>query len=239
MPINLINNNNDIYDIQLDKGNYIKFSPLRGGILTNWVSNHKEIIYFDQKRFLEKTKSIRGGIPILFPICGDLERNSLFGESYIDLMASLLASELYRNSLSGINFATKTEVYEIATLLEMTSDISFTKISYEGLKDEIVNTSEELIDYYDKNQVLFFSEEERQFQYFVLDPIDYKNNIQIPEDYVENSYKDYLSNFDNSTQTRISHIMIDKNNLMRSLGYIFGIIEFLKFLIKKTFKGFF
>ena len=34
-------------------------------------------------------------------------------------------------------------------------------------------------------------------------------------------------------------IMIDKNNLMRSLGYIFGIIEFLKFLIKKTFKGFF
>ena len=133
-------------------------------------------------------------------------------ESYIDLMASLLASELYRNSLSGINFATKTEVYEIATLLEMTSDISFTKISYDGLKDEIVNTSEELIDYYDKNQVLFFSEEERQFQYFVLDPIDYKNNIQIPEDYVENSYKDYLSNFDNSAQTRISHIMIDKNN---------------------------
>ena len=127
-------------------------------------------------------------------------------------MASLLASELYRNSLSGINFATKTEVYEIATLLEMTSDISFTKISYDGLKDEIVNTSEELIDYYDKNQVLFFSEEERQFQYFVLDPIDYKNNIQIPEDYVENSYKDYLSNFDNSAQTRISHIMIDKNN---------------------------
>ena len=133
-------------------------------------------------------------------------------ESYIDLMASLLASELYRNSLSGINFATKTEVYEIATLLEMTSDISFTKISYDGLKDEIVNTSEELIDYYDKNQVLFYSEEERQFQYFVLDPLDYKNNIQIPEDYIKNSYKDYLSNFDNSAQTRISQIVIDKNN---------------------------
>jgi len=34
-------------------------------------------------------------------------------------------------------------------------------------------------------------------------------------------------------------IVFDKNNLMRSSGYLFGTIEFLKFLIKKTLKGFF
>ena len=133
-------------------------------------------------------------------------------ESYIDLMANLLASELYRNSLSGINFVTKNELHEIASLLEMTSDISFTKISYEGLKDNLVNTSEELLDYYDRNQILFFSDQERQFEYLVLDQIDYKDNVEIPEGYLENAYKDYLSNFDSSAQTRISHIMIDKNN---------------------------
>ena len=133
-------------------------------------------------------------------------------ESYIDLMANLLASELYRNSLSGINFVTKNELHEIASLLEMTSDISFTKISYQALKDNLVNTSEELLDYYDKNQILFFSDQERQFEYLVLDQIDYKDNVEIPEGYLENEYKDYLSNFDSSAQTRISHIMIDKNN---------------------------
>ena len=133
-------------------------------------------------------------------------------ESYIDLMANLLASELYRNSLSGINFVTKNELHEIASLLEMTSDISFTKISYQDLKDSLVNTSEELLDYYDKNQILFFSDQERQFEYLVLDQIDYKDNVEIPEGYLENAYKDYLSNFDSSAQTRISHIMIDKNN---------------------------
>ena len=133
-------------------------------------------------------------------------------ESYIDLMANLLASELYRNSLSGINFVTKNELHEIASLLEMTSDISFTKISYQDLKDNLVNTSEELLDYYDKNQILFFSDQERQFEYLVLDQIDYKDNVEIPEGYLENEYKDYLSNFDSSAQTRISHIMIDKNN---------------------------
>ncbi len=94
MQINLINNHNDTYDIQLDKGNYIKFCPSRGGIITNWVSNRKEILYFDQKRFLDKTKSIRGGIPILFPICGDLEDISLFGESYLDLMQHGFARDL-------------------------------------------------------------------------------------------------------------------------------------------------
>ena len=133
-------------------------------------------------------------------------------ESYIDLMANLLASELYRNSLSGINFVTKNELHEIASLLEMTSDISFTKISYQGLKDNLVNTSEELLDYYDRNQILFFSDQERQFEYLVLDQIDYKDSVEIPEGYLENAYKDYLSNFDSSAQTRISHIMIDKNN---------------------------
>ena len=132
-------------------------------------------------------------------------------DSYIDLEASILAASIYENSLKGINFATRNELYDIAYLIGMTSDISFTKISYQGLKDEVVNTSKELIDYYDKNQNLFFSEEERQFKYFVLEPADYKNNIDVPESYIENAYKDYLSNFDNSAQTRISHIMIDKD----------------------------
>ena len=131
-------------------------------------------------------------------------------ESYIEQEANLLASQLYANSLAAINFSTKNEVYEIASLYEMTSDVSFTKISYEGLKDELVNTAEELLDYYDKNQILFFSDQERQFKYLVLDQIDYKDNVEIPEGYLENAYKDYLSKFDSSAETRVSHIMIDK-----------------------------
>ena len=133
-------------------------------------------------------------------------------ESYIDLTANLLASELYRTSLSGINFVTKNEVFELVSLFEKTSDINFIKISYEGFKDQIVNTSTELMDFYDNNQILFFSEEEREFKYIVLDQSDYKGSVIIPDGYLDNSYQDYLSRFDSSAQTRISHIMIDKNN---------------------------
>ena len=74
------------YLLRKDDDNFIVFCPDRGGIITNWVSNDREILYFDEERFLDKNKSIRGGIPILFPICGSLEKNSPFGENFLDLM---------------------------------------------------------------------------------------------------------------------------------------------------------
>ena len=75
-----------VYSLYLDKNNFINFCPSRGGIITGWVFNNHQILYFDQKRFLDKSKSIRGGIPILFPICGNLENKSLFGDNFLDLM---------------------------------------------------------------------------------------------------------------------------------------------------------
>jgi len=88
-------NNQGIYTFKLDKKNYIKFCPERGGVITNWVANGDEILYFDEKRFMDKTKSIRGGIPILFPICGNLNTsNSVFGQDYLQLMQHGFARDL-------------------------------------------------------------------------------------------------------------------------------------------------
>ena len=71
MKLELSNKEQGIFVFKLDKNNYIKFCPERGGVITNWVSDGNEILYFDEKRFMDKKKSIRGGIPILFPICGN------------------------------------------------------------------------------------------------------------------------------------------------------------------------
>uniref|UniRef100_B8HVU8 Aldose 1-epimerase n=1 Tax=Cyanothece sp. (strain PCC 7425 / ATCC 29141) TaxID=395961 RepID=B8HVU8_CYAP4 len=46
--------------------------PERGGIITRWQVQGEEILYLDQERFADPTLSVRGGIPILFPICGNL-----------------------------------------------------------------------------------------------------------------------------------------------------------------------
>ena len=61
----------------------IKIVPERGGLITEWRSEGKDLLYFDLERFRDRDKSVRGGIPILFPICGDLSDGYLVnGEKY-------------------------------------------------------------------------------------------------------------------------------------------------------------
>jgi galactose mutarotase-like enzyme len=50
--------------------------PERGGIITRWRVQGQEILYLDTQRFANPELSVRGGIPILFPICGNLPENS-------------------------------------------------------------------------------------------------------------------------------------------------------------------
>ena len=95
MQIKLSNKAQGIFVFELDEKNYFKFCPERGGLITNWVADGKEILYFDEKRFIDKTKSIRGGIPILFPICGNLNSsNSVFGKDYLQLTQHGFARDL-------------------------------------------------------------------------------------------------------------------------------------------------
>jgi len=121
VQIKSLNIDQGIYIFQLDQNNYIKFCPKRGGVITNWVSDGNEILYFDEKRFMDKTKSIRGGIPILFPICGNLNTsNSVFGSDYLQFPQHGFARDLQwqyyfnknRNSLCLIlNESKKTKKY--------------------------------------------------------------------------------------------------------------------------------
>lgn len=54
----------------------IEVVPERGGIVTRWRVNDQEIFYLDQERFTDPKLSVRGGNPILFPICGNLPDNT-------------------------------------------------------------------------------------------------------------------------------------------------------------------
>ena len=86
MKFELKDNKNNIFRLKKDEQNYIDFCPNRGGLLTNWTCNGEKILYFDQIRFLNKNLSIRGGVPILFPICGNIDPDCLlFGSNYSQL----------------------------------------------------------------------------------------------------------------------------------------------------------
>ena len=49
--------------------------PERGGIVTRWRVGGRPLLYLDRDRWADPSASVRGGIPILFPICGNLEND--------------------------------------------------------------------------------------------------------------------------------------------------------------------
>lgn len=50
----------------------VRICPERGAIAISLVLNGKELFYLDKATFLDREANIRGGNPILFPICGQL-----------------------------------------------------------------------------------------------------------------------------------------------------------------------
>jgi len=65
-------------------GSEIEVVPERGGIVTRWRIQDQEVFYFDTERFTHPELSVRGGNPILFPICGNLPDNTytIDGQQY-------------------------------------------------------------------------------------------------------------------------------------------------------------
>lgn len=59
--------------------------PERGGILIELVLGGEQLLYLNEETFADKSKNIRGGNPILFPISGALTNNEYIidGETYI------------------------------------------------------------------------------------------------------------------------------------------------------------
>jgi galactose mutarotase-like enzyme len=57
-------------------GSQIEVVPERGGIVTSWRINGQEVFYLDADRFTHPDLSVRGGNPILFPLCGNLPNDT-------------------------------------------------------------------------------------------------------------------------------------------------------------------
>ncbi|HHP7231455.1 MAG TPA: aldose epimerase [Xenococcaceae cyanobacterium] len=54
----------------------IEVVPERGAIISRWKIDNQDILYLDEARFANPELSVRGGIPLLFPICGNLPNNT-------------------------------------------------------------------------------------------------------------------------------------------------------------------
>lgn len=139
-------------------------------------------------------------------------QNGFSKSDYIEFSSNLNSVQKYKASLSNSTFQLPSEIQNLASILEKKVDVDFIKIDFQELKNNIKNSLEDQVAYYNNNQELFLSDELRSFDYFVLSADDYKDKVNIPTNYTSDYYEDYVSRVSASEQQRISHVMVDKSN---------------------------
>jgi peptidyl-prolyl cis-trans isomerase D len=118
----------------------------------------------------------------------------------------------YKSALSASTFQLTSETRGLVSILEKKADIDFIKIDFKQLKNTIKNSLEDQVAYYNDNKEIFLSDELRSFDYFALTADDYKNKVNIPDNYASEYYESYLLKANASEQKRIAHVMVNKSN---------------------------
>jgi len=141
-----------------------------------------------------------------------IRANGWTPEEYIELVRETISIDTLVSAM-GINaFPIESDVEALASMLETSRDIDFIKIDKNILVGQQDASLEEGQAFYENNPFLFLSKEQRDFSYIVLTEDAYKQQVQVPENYIDEAYTDYLSDVEGQVQNRISHLMIEKSN---------------------------
>jgi len=194
------------------------------GFIKNEIINQKTLLSHARKLGLivsEKTakqeiiniesfQGENGFDQILFE--STIRANGWTPEEYIELVRETMSLDALVSAMGVAAFPITSDVEALASILETSRDIDFIKIDKNILISQQEASLEEGQAFYENNPFLFLSKEQRDFSYIVLTYDAYKQQVQVPDNYIDDAYSDYLSNVDGQIQNRISHLMIEKSN---------------------------
>jgi galactose mutarotase-like enzyme len=64
----------------------VQIAPERGAIVTSFCIGDREVLYMDQSTLEDRSKNVRGGVPILFPTPGKLEGDAWHRDGLVGTM---------------------------------------------------------------------------------------------------------------------------------------------------------
>lgn len=131
---------------------------------------------------------------------------------YISIVTEGMAKNYLIDSIASSFFTLDNEILDIAKLIEQERDITFTKIDFNALKSTIQADLTEAKAYYESNSINFFSNEERSMNYITINNDDYRSLVEVPDNYLEEAYEEYLQRIEMRSEKRASHIMVDLVN---------------------------
>jgi peptidyl-prolyl cis-trans isomerase D len=141
-----------------------------------------------------------------------IRANGWTPDDYFALVQESLALDRMFSAMSALAFPIQSNMDALAAMLETSRDINFIKIDKKPLTISQEATMEEAEEFFNNNPFLFLSKEQRDFSYIVLSYDAFKEQVEIPANYIEEAYADYLNDANQLTQNRISHHMVDKGN---------------------------
>lgn len=141
-----------------------------------------------------------------------IRANGWTPDDYFSLVQESLALDRMFSAMSALAFPIQSNMDALAAMLETSRDINFIKIDKKPLTISQEATMEEAEEFFNNNPFLFLSKEQRDFSYIVLSYDAFKEQVEIPANYIEEAYADYLNDANQLTQNRISHHMVDKGN---------------------------
>ena len=136
----------------------------------------------------------------------------LLPEEYIDLVQNSLSANNIIDTVNNANIIIDQERTDFIRAMETKRDIKFIKADLNEISDQQDASLIEAEEYYNNNQLVFLSEEKRQFKFIELKQSTLQSDIQINDADILASYEDYVAQSKENIQKRISHIMLEKEN---------------------------
>ena len=141
-----------------------------------------------------------------------IRQNGILPNEYIENIQNSSLVNDFLLAISDSSFQIEAELKNQIRLIEQERSIDFFKIDFNALKSNINPSLENALEYYESNQLLFMDDEKRSFNLLSISQDRFKELVDIPEDFIENEYKDYLERINALAERRISHIMVEASN---------------------------
>lgn len=138
-----------------------------------------------------------------------LRSNGIVPKEFIEAVRNDFIVNQFLMSVGNSSYVLDSEIHQLIELLEQKRNVEFFKIDFQKLKDSSDISLSDAQSYFEENSFVFQTPEKKIFQFIRMDQEDYKSDVEVPENFVNDQYNEYLVQLKKRIERRISHLMLD------------------------------
>ena len=138
-----------------------------------------------------------------------LRSNGIVPKEFIEAVRNDFIVNQFLISVGNSSYVLDSEIHQLIELLEQKRNVEFFKIDFQKLKDSSDISLSDAQTYFEENSFVFQTPEKKIFQFIRMDQEDYKSDVEVPENFVNDQYNEYLVQLKQRIERRISHLMLD------------------------------